>query len=84
MTLAEAPKGRKVRVTGGWGGWGFRDHLQAMGIHVGEELVVVQNGPFHGPVLVEVVRSGVKVALGYGMAKKLEVVPVDEDSPGEA
>lgn len=77
MTLAEAEKGVKVRVVRRGIGRGIQAHLDGIGIHVGDELHVLGSAPFQGPVLVEVVRTGVRVALGHGMAERIEVAPVD-------
>jgi len=76
MTLEQATKGSRVRVVKRTSGNRFADKLDGMGIHVGDELVVVGSAPFSGPILVEVSSSGVQVALGRGMAKKLLVEPV--------
>lgn len=77
MTLVEAEKGAKVRVVRRGIGRGIQAHLDGIGIHVGDELRVLGSAPFHGPVLVEVVRTGVRVALGHGMAERLDVIPVN-------
>jgi len=79
MTLVEAPHGTKVKVTRRESGRGFRSHLDGIGIHVGDELLVLQSAPFGGPVLVEVVRTGVRIALGHGMADRVEVVPLEPE-----
>ncbi len=78
MTLVEAERGAKVRVVRRGIGRGIHANLDGIGIHIGDELVVLQSAPFHGPVLVEVVRTGVRVALGHGMAERLEVTPLNE------
>lgn len=80
MTLVEAEKGTKVRVVRRGIGRGIQAHLDGIGIHIGDELVVLGSAPFHGPVLVEVVRTGVRVALGHGMAERIEVSPLDGSS----
>lgn len=77
MTLEQVDKGTRVRVLKRTSGHQFASSLDGMGIHVGDELVVVGYAPFHGPVLVEIPSSGVRVALGRGMAEKLLVEPVD-------
>lgn len=77
MTLAQAEKGTKVRVVRRGAGRGFQTHLDGIGIHVGDEIVVIQSAPFHGPVLVEVVRTGVRVAVGHQMAERIEVIPAN-------
>lgn len=80
MTLAQVRVGSRVRVTGQWSGRILVSSMAGMGIHVGDELVVLRSAPFHGPVLVEVPASGVQVALGRGMAEKVDVEPADVPS----
>jgi len=78
MTLSEAPVGSRLRVVGHSRGdhCGCVSAITAMGIHPGDEIRVIQAAPFHGPVLVEVPSSGVRLALGRGMARSLLVEPV--------
>ncbi|NOZ00726.1 MAG: ferrous iron transport protein A [Deltaproteobacteria bacterium] len=76
MTLEQVPKGSRVKVVKRTSGQRFAASMDGMGIHVGDELVVVGSAPFSGPILVEVPASGIQVALGRGMAKKLQVEPV--------
>ena len=78
ITLLEAPHGKRLKVVRRRGGKGFRANLDGLGIHVGDELVVVKNAPFHGPILVELKDTGAKVAIGRGMAARIEVEPVHE------
>jgi ferrous iron transport protein A len=53
------------------GGHGVCSHLNTLGIHVGDQIVVVDRAPFRGPILVEI--HGSRVALGRGVAKKVRV-----------
>ncbi len=78
MTLSEAPIGSRLRVLGHERGdsCGCASAMAAMGIHPGDEIRVVQAAPFDGPVLVEVPSSGVRLALGRGMARSLIVEPL--------
>jgi len=77
--LGERGQGCRGRSHGGCGR-GFLETLRVLGITEGDELLVLRSAPFHGPVLVEIKRLGTKVALGRGMAQKIEVVPVDEQA----
>lgn len=81
MTLAEAPRGKSVRILGFDRGprSGLAARLAALGIHVGEELTVISEGPIGGPILVEIASSGSRVMLGRGMVGKIRVKP--EPSP---
>lgn len=71
MTLDHVKLRQRGRVEAIDGGRGVRAHLNTLGIHVGDDVVVVERAPFHGPVLVEV--HGTRVALGRGIASKVRV-----------
>jgi len=71
MTLEHVAVRRNARVVAIDGGRGVRTHLNTLGIHVGDQIVVLDRAPFKGPVLVEV--NGCRVALGRGVAGKVEV-----------
>jgi Fe2+ transport system protein FeoA len=51
------------------------DEVSGLGIHLGDEVVVVREAPFRGPLLVEVPSSGVRVALARRMAGDIRVEP---------
>ncbi len=78
MTLAQASTGTRVRIVSRSRGRRHEANLAGLGIHVGDEVIVVRAAPFDGPLLVEVPASGVRVALGRGMAAGLVVEPTDE------
>jgi len=71
MTLEHVELREQARVVGIEGGQGVRSHLNTLGIHVGDRVVVVERAPFRGAVLVEV--HGGRVALGRGVARKVKV-----------
>ncbi len=71
MTLEHVELGQSARVVEIEGGRVVRSHLNSMGIHVGGALMVVERAPFHGPVLIDV--DGTRVALGRGIARKINV-----------
>ena len=71
MTLEQLSPSNDALVVSLDGGHAVRSHLNTLGIHVGDHLVVIQRAPFRGPVLVEV--HGSRVALGRGVARKIEV-----------
>lgn len=71
MTLDTVGIRRQARVIMIDGGQRVRSHLNNLGIHIGDWLTVVQRAPFRGPVLVEV--NGTRVALGRGIASKVQV-----------
>lgn len=71
MTLDTLCVQRQARVMMIDGGQKVRSYLNTLGIHIGDWLTVVQRAPFRGPVLVEI--HGTRVALGRGVARKVQV-----------
>ena len=71
MTMDTVTGKREVEVVEINGGWGFRQRINQMGIHVGDKLKLKRSGIMRGPLLVEV--HGLDVALGRGMARKIVV-----------
>jgi ferrous iron transport protein A len=57
------------------GGHGIRQRLGHLGVHPGDMIQVIRTGFFGGPVLIEI--HGVEVAIGQGMARKIEVEVVE-------
>lgn len=53
------------------GGWGMKEKLEKLGIRMGSEVVKISSNILRGPVVIEVGHT--KVAIGYGMAKKIIV-----------
>lgn len=73
MPLSMATPGQEVRLVAVRGGWGIRRRLAEMGLTPGETLRVIQSGP-SGPLVIAV--RGFRLALGRGMAHRIEVEPV--------
>ena len=71
MTLDTVGIQREARVIMIDGGQKARSYLNTLGIHIGDWLTVVQRAPFRGPVLIEI--HGTRVALGRGVASKIQV-----------
>ncbi|WP_456455929.1 FeoA family protein [Thermovibrio sp.] len=69
MTLFEVREGDTVKIVAIHGGLGVRNRLSSIGLFPGAEVKVVKAPP--GPVIVEV--AGSRIAIGQGMAKKVEV-----------
>lgn len=70
--LSEALHGSTVRVVRLHGGRGFRENLERLGVLPGVSLHVAGKG-FSGPVII-VCRGG-RIAIGRGMAERIEVAP---------
>lgn len=75
MRLIDTSSGKKVRVLGILGGFGLAYKLRQLGIMPGDTIQVIQRAPFGGPLLIEV--NGRKVAIGRGVASKIEVEEVE-------
>lgn len=75
MTLATAPKGiRLILMHGGLSAQGHDSAgLSAIGLHPGDDAVVVGSAPFGGPILVELPTTGVRVAVGRARAAGISV-----------
>jgi Fur family ferric uptake transcriptional regulator len=70
MPLAMASPGERVRIVGFRGGKGMARRLTSMGLNQGADVEVIKSsGP--GPVIVAARES--RIALGFGMAKKILV-----------
>ena len=72
MKLIDVPEGKTVQVIDIEGGMGVRNRLAAIGLYPGAPIKVVKSPP--GPLIVEV--AGSRIALGKGMAAKIEVKEV--------
>jgi ferrous iron transport protein A len=71
MTLDNVQLRRTACVATIEGGRGVRCHLNTLGIHVGDEVTMIEKAPFRGPVLIEI--HGSRVALGRKIARKIVV-----------
>ncbi|MGO0122440.1 FeoA family protein [Desulfothermobacter acidiphilus] len=67
--------GSRARIAYFAAGLQSEKRLQALGLAPGKEVVKLSGLPFHGPVVVCVDNS--QVALGYGLAQKVMVEPLE-------
>lgn len=74
-TLISVNNGKKVKILKISGGKGVRQHLQCLGIHIGDIVTLKKSSFLGGPVLLEI--NGYDVALGKGVASKIEVEEVE-------
>jgi len=72
ITLNKATAGQQARLVRIEAGRGLTHRLSELGLTPGVELTVMQ-ADRHGPILVSV--RGSRIALGRGMAHKLEIEP---------
>lgn len=70
MPLVMASPGEKLRVVSLAGGRGLQGHMINMGLGPGSEIEVVKPGA-PGPFLIAI--KDTRLALGYGIAKKIMV-----------
>lgn len=78
ISLVELESGRKAIITQIKGGSGFKLRLESMNIRKGKELIKVSAAPFRGPVVIKI--DGCELALGRGMAQKIYVEVINEDT----
>ena len=78
MQLIDVAIGKKVRVIAFQDGLGLARKLRQIGIMPGDCAKVLRYAPFNGPVLIEV--GGRSIALGWGIASKIEVEDSECDS----
>ncbi len=70
-TIDLVKAGQKVKVVDIYGGWGVRQRLSGLGIHLGDMIIVRKSAIMRGPILIEI--HGNQVALGRGVARKVTV-----------
>ncbi|MDI6808807.1 MAG: FeoA family protein [Candidatus Eisenbacteria bacterium] len=73
MTLTRMQSGRGGVVVQIDGGCGLVSRLDALGIRPGRRVTKVSSMLMRGPVTIEM--NGARVAIGFGMAKKVIVEP---------
>ena len=80
ISLAMAPRGRKLKIAAIEGGEGIRRRLFALGFHRGDLVEVNAQGILRGPLLVRNLTSDTSVALGRGIVSRIivDIVPDEE------
>ena len=71
MNLYQAEDHSVLKLVAISGGWGARRNLNQLGLHVGDEVVILRRAPLGGPLVVE--NRGMRVAIGRRLAEKIEV-----------
>ena len=74
-TLERVKDGVEAVVRQIHGGRTLRQRLARLGVNPGDKVRVIRTGHFGGPVLIEV--HGAEVAIGRGMAQKIELDVVE-------
>ena len=76
ISLVEMRTGEKGKVVGIQGGYGMTRRLEALGIREGKEIKKLSAQLMRGPVVIQV--SNTRVAIGFGMARRI-IVEVSEN-----
>jgi Fe2+ transport system protein FeoA len=71
MKLLNIDDNIQVEIVSFKGGKGISSKLRQLGLMPGDRIIVIKRAPFNGPLLVEA--SGRSIALGRGVAGKIEV-----------
>ena len=77
LSLVEAPINKPLRVIDIAGGESVRRRLLAIGFHKGDVVELDSVAILKGPILVWSSASGMRVALGRGIARKITVEVLD-------
>ncbi len=79
ITLDRISPQQKVRVKQILGGWGIRQRLSQLSLHIGDTILVKRNAAFGGPILISA--GNFDVAIGRAMARRIVVaLPDDSDA----
>ncbi|AXV38439.1 MAG: ferrous iron transport protein A [Methanobacteriaceae archaeon] len=76
--LTDVKPGKKVIITEIKGGFGVKNRFESLNIREGKQIQIASSAPFRGPLVLNV--DGCKVAIGRGMATKILVEVVDENT----
>ena len=74
MTLTQMQTGQNGMVIQIQGGHGLVNRLNALGIRAGKRITKLSSMIMRGPVTIQV--DGAQVAIGFGMARRIIVEPV--------
>lgn len=70
--LVDCKENTQARIVGIKAGRGAVMNLSHLGMNIGNTVRVVRKSPFKGPVVV--LHQGSEVAIGYGLAQKIQVM----------
>jgi len=73
MYLSECGSGEIVAIKRFQGDKRFVERMNAMGLYEGSKIRIIRHAPFKGPILIEDIKSSVRIMIGLGMAQKIEV-----------
>ncbi len=68
--LSSGQSGKIIRISGGWG---LRQRLSQVGLHIGDRILVKKSASFGGPILLTI--HDADIALSRGMAAHILLEP---------
>ena len=71
IPLTQMQSGQSGMLAEIWGGHGFVNRLNALGLRLGRRITKISSMLMHGPITVQV--DGIQIALGFGIARKVMV-----------
>ncbi len=77
INLLDAPKDKLLRIVAVYGPEGSRRRLLSLGLRTGILVELSSQAPFGGPILIKDKERGTCVALGRGVARRIQVDVVD-------
>jgi Fe2+ transport system protein FeoA len=78
MTLLDAPLQQKLKIIKLLDGLGLRKKLSILDVHFDDEIIKVK-GARWGPIIIQKTSGNSKLALGRGIAEKIQVELVNKD-----
>ncbi|MGB9702058.1 MAG: FeoA family protein [Candidatus Kapaibacteriota bacterium] len=78
MTLLDAPEHKKLKITKLLDGFGLRKKLSILDVHFDDEIIKIK-GARWGPIIIQKISGNSKLAIGRGIAEKIQVEIVDKD-----
>ena len=70
-TLNRVPHHNFARIMDIDGGWGLRQSIIQLGLHIGDTIQIIRAGTLGGPTLI--CFNNTRIAIGHGMAEKIKV-----------
>jgi len=77
-SLIELEANSAARIKSIEGGRGIRQRLFALGFHIGDRISIQGRGAFRGPLLVSNLTTGTCLAVGRGIAQRIQVEAEDD------
>ncbi len=69
LRLSELQPGQKARIIAVRGGRGFRERFSGMGLHIGNDIEILQSTGNNGMILIKT--GDTRLMIGHGMSHKI-------------